>query len=247
MNKLEIDNIKMESSFKSSLEFRDIIKEFLFYIEKDFIPKIDFKIDEFTLLTYDEINELFNSDYKNLPLMKRIDEIKKHLINNLKNSKLDILRIIQNRFDSIIDNIRLTLDDSGDRSELIIKTASERDNRIIKIKNEFRTVVKDYLSKITNSTPLEYYIELFENSKLMEESLKMNALDIDIDINFIRNYTLLLLHQNTIENEDLAPIMYIKFCIFGLEEKLDLRHIVIDEAQDFSLFQLFTLKYITSN
>jgi DNA helicase II / ATP-dependent DNA helicase PcrA len=244
-DKLKIHKIKEVSSFKSSLEFKNIVKDFISFIEKDFIPKIDFVIDEFTLLTYNEINELFNSNYKNLPMMKRINEIKKHLVNNLQNSKLDILRIIENRFDNIIDNIRVTMEDSDDRRKLIIKTAFERDNRIIKIKKEFRTVVKDYLSKVTILSPLEYYIALFKNTKLLEELFKIYS--PNIDINFIRNYTLSMLQNNTVENEDLSQLMYIKFCTFGLDEKLDLRHIVIDEAQDFSLFQLFILKYITTS
>jgi len=36
--------------------------------------------------------------------------------------------------------------------------------------------------------------------------------------------------------------MYIKFLVGGLDEKITIRHVVIDEAQDFSPFQLYVIK-----
>jgi len=56
--------------------------------------------------------------------------------------------------------------------------------------------------------------------------------------------TLKNLSKEHIEIEDLSPIMYIKYKVSGLDEKLDIRHVVIDEAQDYSEFQLDLIREI---
>jgi DNA helicase-2/ATP-dependent DNA helicase PcrA len=53
-----------------------------------------------------------------------------------------------------------------------------------------------------------------------------------------------VLSSSRIETEDLAPIIYIKYRIHGIDEKIPVRHIVIDEAQDFSAFQIYVIKKI---
>ena len=47
-----------------------------------------------------------------------------------------------------------------------------------------------------------------------------------------------------LEPEDLAPLLYLKFKLEGLGEQIKCEHVVIDEAQDFSLFQLEVLKVV---
>ncbi len=47
--------------------------------------------------------------------------------------------------------------------------------------------------------------------------------------------------------EDIAPLMYLKYRIHGILTKFELKHIVIDEAQDFSEFQFFIFKKIVKS
>lgn len=56
-----------------------------------------------------------------------------------------------------------------------------------------------------------------------------------------------ILEEGSLELEDLAPLMLIKYYILGLDEKFSIRHILIDEAQDFSLFQIYVLKRIINS
>jgi DNA helicase-2/ATP-dependent DNA helicase PcrA len=46
--------------------------------------------------------------------------------------------------------------------------------------------------------------------------------------------------------EDLAPILYLKIKLEGLKYNLNLRHIVIDEAQDYSSLEFIVIKQITN-
>ena len=52
------------------------------------------------------------------------------------------------------------------------------------------------------------------------------------------------LTKKTIEIEDLAALLYLKARIEGFDERITINNVVIDEAQDFSLFQFFILKHI---
>lgn len=220
-------NLKEIPQFKSSLEFKDIVEEYLKEVEKTFIPQIDFSIDTYVIFTYDEIQKLFMEEYHDLPMMKRIAEIKKHLKNKLQREKSSILNDIEKYWDRNIESIKESMGDSIDRRKLIIDAAKKRDAALERVKKKSQSLLKEYIAKIIPLTPIEYYKELIKE-KLNYKHMNFSP-------------------TGKLEMEDLAPIMYIKVLVYGLDEKIDVRHIIIDEAQDFSLFQLYVLKAITKN
>ena len=59
---------------------------------------------------------------------------------------------------------------------------------------------------------------------------------------YLKNNTSCNLSKNEISFEDLAPLMYIQIKIFGIKEKCKVKHVVIDEAQDYGEFQFDVLK-----
>ena len=68
-----------------------------------------------------------------------------------------------------------------------------------------------------------------------------------INIKEFQKYTIESLNKKIIENEDIAPIMYIKLILFGNDEFKNIKCVVIDEAQDFGLFSFIVLRKILSN
>lgn len=229
------------STFKSSLNFKKLIDDYIKTIEKNFIPKEDFKIGTFVLIAYEEIKRLFLEEYRSLPLMKRIIEIKKTLINTLKAEKSTILKEIEKSFDVKIEDARNEMEDSKERRELIINLTDTRDDTLLKTKNKFKTAVRDYISKIKLKAPVYYYAELFKDKDMFINLSKPYIDEKTADV--VRIETLSYIEAEA-EIEDLSPLMYIKYKTSGLSEKLSVRHVVIDEAQDFSPFQLFILKKI---
>jgi DNA helicase-2/ATP-dependent DNA helicase PcrA len=61
----------------------------------------------------------------------------------------------------------------------------------------------------------------------------------------VRRESLQLFKKKEIAPEDLAPLVYLKGKLRGYKEDRQLDHVVIDEAQDFSPFQLDLLKSLT--
>lgn len=230
------------SSFKSSLKFKNLINNYIKNIEEEFVPALDFKVGNFILLKHEDIKKSFLYEYGDIPLAKRINEIKKSLRNTLKINKKCIIEKIEMEFDSKIDEAREAMEDSKERRQLIIDLTESRDSAIEKTKNKFKTAVKDYISKIKVLSPLQYYKNLLENKEGFE-MLAEPYLNKDM-AEKVRLETLNNLNNNQVETEDLAPIMYIKHKVIGLEEKLAVRHVVIDEAQDYSPFQLYIIKEI---
>lgn len=234
--------IKKESQLKASMAFRDALDYYIKTIEEDFIPGEDFKIGPFVLFSYEEINRLFLNEYRDLPMAKRIKEIKKHLTNRLTLKKDDMLEKINRNCDFKIKQIKETMEESPERHTLIIEAYDDRDVNLARIKEISKKAVKEYIANITKVNPYQYYKDFFQNKVLLEDCLEGKT-DRET-IEFIREYSLGILNSNFIEIEDLAPMIYLKYKIHGMDEKIPVKHIVVDEAQDFSAFQFYVIKKI---
>ncbi|WP_017416911.1 RNA polymerase recycling motor HelD [Clostridium tunisiense] len=232
--------IKLNSTFKSSLDFKDSINRYIKLIEDNLIPNGDFTIETFTLIKYERIREMFLVEYKHLPMVKRINEIKKTLVNTLRQNKESIIEEVIRQYDGRIEAIKDEMGDCDKRRKSIIKIADTRDALVEKIRKKSKTIVREYLNKFKILSPIEYY-KRFLMDEIIFNKFTMNYIKEEVAKD-LRVETLKSIESNTIEMEDLAPLMYIKEQIQGLDDKISVRHVVIDEAQDFSEFQLFILK-----
>src|SRR5690606_35588900 len=59
---------------------------------------------------------------------------------------------------------------------------------------------------------------------------------------FMFQYNANLLAHNQVELEDLAALFYMQHKLFGIDKQFKAKNVVIDEAQDYSYFQLYALK-----
>ena len=233
------------SSFKCSSLFKDIIEKYIKNIEENFIPKEDFIIGNRTLYTYDEIQKLFMEDYNYLPFVKRLNEIKKNFNTRLFKIKDDLLYEIEREYDRKIAHIKASMEDSEERRKLLINVMAKRDAVLNKYRKSIKTISDDYVAKVEKLPPYEYYSRFIENEGLFLD-ISSGLCDKEL-ASRVRLYTLDNIKENLLELEDLSPMMLIKYCVYGTDSKLKVRHIVIDEAQDFSIFQFYVLKKILNN
>ncbi|MES9143998.1 hypothetical protein ABEP44_12775, partial [Cutibacterium acnes] len=146
--------------------FKEILDNYVKEIEKGFIHKEDFCIGRKVIYTYEEINDLFINQYNMLPIVKRVDEIKKHLTNRLKQQKTEIINQIHLETDKKIIRYKMTVNDLDTRQELIVTALDKRDSVLNKLDATCKTAVKEYVSKISKFSPYEYYKDLLENKDL---------------------------------------------------------------------------------
>lgn len=238
----EKENIIWACKFKGSMEFKDIIDKYIKDIEKDFVPKEDFVVCGDVLLTYEEINRMFLEDLTYLPFYKRIRELKKSLRNKLNRIKDDIPRNIELSYDRALNKIReLNVPMEGKRP-LLIQLMGERDSKLKGAKCEIKNAINDYLDKFPKENVFYYYTNLMRNAELINEYSDGN-LNED-KLKYLCSKTTEMLYNKHIEFEDLAALLYLKHKVIGFDKKIIIKNVVIDEAQDFSIFQFYALKEV---
>ena len=234
--------VRKTSEFKSSMHFKDALDKYLKIIEENFIPREDFTVGSVLVYQYEELNELFIKQYKMWPIAGRVNEIKKNLRTRLQHCEQAIINRLYDECDKKIGLLKTTLPDNEERQELVAQAINERDYALEHHKSLSKKAVADYIKKISKLSPFEYYKEFNNNAEIFSNTVS-DRLDPETG-EFARSYTAAVLKSGYLEIEDLAPIIYLKFRIYGMDEKIPVKHVVIDEAQDFSAFQIFVLKNI---
>ena len=238
--------IKGSSIIKTSMLFKDIIDEYIDIVEKDFIPKEDLIFGKKIVMTYDQINNLFIREFSMWPFVKRLNELKKSLTTALAAIKQKYIMETNAQSDLKAAQIKESIKNTEERQQKLTELYEKRDTIIQKIEKQAKTFVKDYISKISKLSPYQYYMDLMNNSHVFHKIVD-KYIDSEEICEYMRTRTLQLLIENKVEQEDLAPIIYLKYKIYGMDEKIPVKHIVIDEAQDFSAFQFYVLKQIVKD
>lgn len=234
--------LKICSELKTSMAFKRIIDEYIEAVEKNFIPRENFKVGSKVVFKYEEINNLFINELKMWPIVKRLDELKKYLSTRLKQRRTALINYLHMECDMKIKELKETMPDTEERQTLIIEAIDKQNEAVGKLDAQCKNAVSEYIKRISKLSPFEYYKDFITDEDIFNKIMKGKVDEKTAE--FFRQYTKSTLDSGFVEIEDLAPITYLKFCIYGIDEKIPVRHIVIDEAQDFSVFQLYVLKRI---
>lgn len=272
INNVETDIMIQEAKLKSSIELKKMVDDYLKIVEDLYIPKQDLEINiiydnndinlynnlhkteskndkvncsdlkhdninyddisynnvKTTIMKYEEINNLFKNTYKMYNFTTRIKEIEKNLAAELKKKTPEIIENLKKERTQKIANLT-----GKNRIELYDKY-----DKIIKIlEKEHKKIIKNYISKIPKKDCIQYYKEFIQSYLKNENEV----------LKYLKANTLNNLNKNEVSFEDLAPIMYIQIQLFGVKEKCKIKHVVIDEAQDYGEFQFDVLKTLINS
>ena len=221
-----------ESKLKASLKYKEILDKYLTKFEKEYLPKNDFIINNVLIMKKEEIENLFCNTCNIYCYDKRINEIKKHIKNNFKSKSDYIISALEaKRREEINSKPDIT---QKERIEIFDKY----DKEIKKIEKKQDKIIDEYLN-ITRKDGVYYYTEFLEKYILEIENDKL--------IEYLREKTLENLKKKIIDFDDLSAILYLHYKIYGLNLKYDLKHVVIDEAQDYGEFQFYVMKLILNS
>lgn len=238
--RLEDERLKACSRLKCSMEFKEIIDRYIARVEKDYIPKQNFCIGKTIVYTYEEINSLFLEEYKRWPFAQRIDEIKKHLAYGLEKKKQQMKEDIQQKGYDFLLKIKNSAKSQGEKQALIQRLYQRQEEAIQLLEQNAKKAIKEYVRLIDKPDPAEYYRDCIR-AITQDASGEEHYFSL---LPFLREYSGELFQKGFIELEDLAPMIYLKYRIYGMDEKIPVKHIIIDEAQDFSAFQIYVLRKI---
>lgn len=231
------------STLKGSLDFKVIIDRYIALLESDSVEITDIIIENYVLFNKKEIMRLYLKDLKSYPINKRKDEIKRYLGLKLKERIQSICIQVDLEWDIKIKEVKMHFEDSQERREKLIEIYSERDEIKNNIKNNSKKEISIYFKNWRGITSKDIYINLFEN----EDFFQLIALDkIPIDVlYFMKEEIIENNNKGIIDEDDLAPLLYINMILEGVEEKNKYAHIVVDEAQDYSPFQIYLINKLT--
>ena len=240
INKGNIDIIIQESKYKSSISFKDVVDDFLKLIEENYLPKKDFILENIRIMRYENMQKLFLDTYKNLTFVRRIEEIKKHIFSKIKNNSLKVEEAIKKqRTIKINQMLKENLTDE-EKSKRRLEIFEETEKVLKRLYKEDIKIVDFFFDEIEKFDSFEYY------KKFITEYIYDAIPNKELAEYLVKN-TNQNLEKKEIAFEDLAPIMYIHYKIYGAKVNTKLRHVIIDEAQDYGEFQFSVLKTILNS
>lgn len=236
-------NIMGASEFKGSIQFKNVVAHYVDRLQESFVPKADFMLGDHVILEAQDIQRIFLEEYSFLPLQKRVQMIKKILKNKLKASKELILKLVKEEFSRQIEEVRNSTEFAAEvQREKAIALVDLRNVTLTKLTKTAKTAVKKYLARFPKIDLLGHYQRIMIE---LDDFLDPSEIGLDkVALEYMCSTSGELITQNKIELEDLAPLAYLKHRLIGFEEKFDVSHVFVDEAQDLSVFQLYTLRTI---
>ncbi|MFS0820453.1 RNA polymerase recycling motor HelD [Bacillus sp. 1P02SD] len=233
------DMMKWISAFKGSLEYRDMLEHYVEDILSSLLPQEDFFVSKFRLYKARDIHHLMTYEYRYLPYYKRIDKVKKVLQNTVRLQKKNMLHKVTKFYDDKLDSVFFkTKIDSEKRRRYVTKALDNKAELIEEITKQSRTAVNAYIKELPHHDVF-YYFQRFVSELFPTYA---SGFLTEEQIQFFMDYQKQLQKSKQYELEDLAGLLYLKAKLYGVKKELKARNVVIDEAQDYSYFQLSALK-----
>lgn len=231
------------SRFKGNLIFKDIIDRYIALLESSSLEIDDILISDYILFSKREIMRLYLKDLQSYPINKRKDEIKRYLSLKLKERIESLIIQIDREWDIKIREVKRELNDGDLRRHKLIDIYNERDNLKEYIKHDAKKVMNEYFKNWRGVTCSDIYINLFKDDQVFEIATG-NRIPEELaeymKVEAISNY-----EKGIIDEDDLSVLLYIYMLLEGIDEKSKYKHIVVDEAQDYSPFQIYLVNSLS--
>ena len=222
--------------YKGSLEFTRRLDQWLDGFEERLPPQDALKFGPFTLFTPEQTRAFLVEGEKPFPFAVRIERFKKELTQRAKEAAGKVNAWLEAETQRRADALH-ALPDSPQRRERLFKLYQSRDQRLKETNERVRPFVDEVMKAFPALRPIELYRAFLTD--LLSDS------DPDSPVCAAAEYTIERIGSR-VEPEDVAPIALIALRAHPLE-RMDIRHIVIDEAQDFSPAEFLLLRRMTHN
>lgn len=238
-DKDKVELILKSSRLRGSMEFRKMLDRYISLIEGEALEIKHIMIGDEILFNRKEIQRLYTKDLRNYPINKRKDEIKRYLNLKLKERTEQLILKVDRAWEGKIQSIRNSLEDSQERREKLIKIYDERDKIKNNIKKNSKNEFNNYFKRWREINSKDIYYNFFNDEELFNiatEGKIPKDLYVFMKEEYNKNYS-----ENIIDEDDLAALSYIRILLEGVLEKEKYQHIVVDEVQDYSPFQVYVV------
>ncbi|MGD8191149.1 HelD family protein [Brevibacillus ginsengisoli] len=217
----EQEIVRRRMHFKGSLACKQALENYIPYLINE---RIQFKSLRFMYNKTQEsfgldgtaIKQLFTEQYANLPLKNRMIALRKHLKQE-----------ISKQFYTHLRERKIDLDKNG----------------LAKFEGKIEQIIDKYLKDWPSFEVFALYQSLMSEEELLR-ALVPEEITEEM-ISDIASSTRQIFAENRIEAEDLAPILYLKDKVEGLDQNPQFDHAVVDEAQDLSPMEIAMISRMT--
>ncbi|PPA70573.1 RNA polymerase recycling motor HelD [Jeotgalibacillus proteolyticus] len=235
------EELKWLSQFKGSLQFLAIVDRYLALVESSLAPKEDVMLEKFRILRGNRLRALFLDDYCYLPIYRRFDKIKGVIQNHLRTKKKTILKKIEDVYDGALEKALYGIRNDAKRRKKVTSIMDTKASRTEAIKKEARSTVRMYMKTFEKKTAIELYKELLSSKELLQAAAPELS---EKEVELLMEHSMRIFSRRSFELEDLAPIYYLQGKLYGLQDEARVKSVFIDEAQDYSYFQMASLRKI---
>ena len=231
------------SRVRGDLLFKSIIDRYIALLESSAIEIKDILVSDYVLFSKREIMRLYLKDLQSYPINKRKDEIKRYLLLKLK-ERIEILIIqIDREWDLKIRAIKKELDDGEERRHRLRKIYNERDELKEYVRHDSKKILNQYFKNWRGITCNDIYVNLFKDNEMFELATA-NKIPKSL-AEYIKSDVISNSEKGIIDEDDLPVLFYIHTLLEGIDEKEKFKHIVVDEAQDYSPFQIYLINNLS--
>jgi len=211
-------NVRIKSmKYKSSVEFLKKLREYTDRLNRDPWKFEDFEINNTLIISADEQKELFLKEYTYLPMVPRLKKLRNRVLFLIKQHEYKQIAMLYEKLNK----------------DPIMADRSAHEKKKIAV----RTVLKQF-------RPLREKARHIGNISLIDTYRKMfdGTFDFDRELYDVAEFTLKQLDNSLLLYEDVAPVLFLKGRLFGIPMKNNIRHIVVDEAQDYTPIQMEVIR-----
>lgn len=214
-----------EIEFKSGETFVQLMNNYINYLQNKEIKFPDIIYKGKTIISSSEISNLYNNSYKLFPYGERLKLIRERLFTILRKYENKKIKKTTKNLENELDYNSLSLGEVRHVARSIVKNTIEE--------------LKSKIVRFTKYDSLELYKMLFESNHVFNQVSK--GIDLPEEIDAIRKSIVKRINNYRISYDDIAPIIYLKYFLQRVKQKYNIKHVIIDEAQDYSPIQYQTL------
>lgn len=221
--------VRIESiKYKCSPQFVSLLREYARYLEERGVVLEDVVVGDQTIATKEELFELFRERYAYLPIGKRLEKVYRRVLFLMKPHE-------DRRAAELYQQIK------DDPSQLHTSEEEIRELSMAAVKREFGPA-KARMRQLTKIDAVDLYRRLFGAPELISSLAGGDGLPARLSE--ICTLTVNHIQAGKLRFEDLAPVVFLKAMVEGIEELSHIRHLVFDEMQDYSPFHFEILKML---
>lgn len=222
------------SRLKGSRAYMKLIQAMVREKETELCDRGPILIEGEVLYTAEEIRRLFTKDLLYLPLNERRAKIQTYCLRNVQMRAQKAGLYIERRFAGEIGRIKEAFrDNKALLREKITACYDQRDAVLKNLKTAARTKIKEYFKAFAQESALSLYERLLGREGFVQQHLPGAGEHLSDLTGFSRT---------DIRAEDLAACMYLSLLLDGTSRRWS--HIVVDEAQDYTLLELEVIRLL---